>query len=85
MEEDPIFVNGTNAILKKMVKHKKPSFVKEIMGRGMKIGMVNMEDEDVSEWRIHGQIIKVQFKKVSELLEWDDLFPGKVRNRSSQI
>uniref|UniRef100_A0A3Q7H253 Hexosyltransferase n=1 Tax=Solanum lycopersicum TaxID=4081 RepID=A0A3Q7H253_SOLLC len=78
VEEDPIFVNGTNAILKKMVKHKKPSFVKEIMGRGMKIGMVNMEDEDVSEWRIHGQIIKVQFKKVSELLEWDDLFPGQI-------
>ncbi|KAH0680452.1 hypothetical protein KY284_021537 [Solanum tuberosum] len=78
VEEEPILVNGTNAILKKIMRHKKPSFMKEIMGRGMKIGMVNMEDEDVSEWRVHGQIIKVQFQKVSELLEWDDLFPGQI-------
>ncbi|XP_059279312.1 UDP-glucuronate:xylan alpha-glucuronosyltransferase 2-like [Lycium ferocissimum] len=70
--------NETKAILKKMVKHKKPSFVNEIMGRGMKIGMVNMEGEHVSEWRVHGQIITVQFQKVSELLEWNDLFPGQV-------
>ncbi|XP_060199455.1 UDP-glucuronate:xylan alpha-glucuronosyltransferase 2-like isoform X2 [Lycium barbarum] len=70
--------NETKAILKKMVKHKKPSFVNEIMRRGMKIGMVNMEGEDVSEWRVHGQIITVQFQKVSELLEWNDLFPGQV-------
>lgn len=78
MEEEPILMNGREEILKElMVKHKKPSFVKGIMGRGMKIGMVNMEDEDVSEWRVHGQIIKVKFQKVSELLEWDDFFPGK--------
>lgn len=69
-------VNETKEILKKMVKHKKPSFLKE-MGRGMKIGMVNMEGEDISEWRAHGQITTVQFEKVSELLEWNDLFPGK--------
>ncbi|KAM3237327.1 UDP-glucuronate:xylan alpha-glucuronosyltransferase 2-like [Capsicum chacoense] len=77
--EEPIVVDETKAILlKKMVRHEKPSFVKEIMGRGMKIGMVNMEDEDVSEWRVHGQIITVHFQKVSELLEWDDLFPGQI-------
>ncbi|MCD7458751.1 hypothetical protein HAX54_039052 [Datura stramonium] len=78
-EEESILVNKTKAILKKTVRHKKPSFVKEIiMGRGMKIGMVNMEGEDVTEWRVHGQIITVQFQKVSELLEWNDLFPGQV-------
>lgn len=79
VEEEPILMNGREEILKElMVKHKKPSFVKGIMGRGMKIGMVNMEDEDVSEWRVHGQIIKVKFQKVSELLEWDDFFPGQI-------
>ncbi|CAN4122693.1 unnamed protein product [Withania somnifera] len=85
VEEEAILLNDTKAVLlKKMVRHKKPSFVKEIMGRGMKIGMVNMEDEDVSEWRVHGQIITVHFQKVSELLEWDDLFPGQVDEDSGE-
>ncbi|XP_055834524.1 UDP-glucuronate:xylan alpha-glucuronosyltransferase 2-like [Solanum dulcamara] len=85
VEEEQILVNGTKGILKKMVKHKKPTFVKEIMGREMKIGMVNMGDEDVSDWRVHGQIIKVQFQKVSELLEWDDLFPGQINEELEEM
>ncbi|XP_009791926.1 UDP-glucuronate:xylan alpha-glucuronosyltransferase 2-like [Nicotiana sylvestris] len=70
-------VNGTKAIVKKKVKHKKPSFLNG-MGRGMKIVMVNMEEEDISEWRAHEHITTVQFEKVSELLEWNDLFPGQI-------
>ncbi|KAJ8531934.1 hypothetical protein K7X08_011857 [Anisodus acutangulus] len=58
----------------KLVKRENPSFLDE-MGRGMKIGMVNMDDEDVTEWKMHGQIIQVHFEKVSNFLEWKDLFP----------
>ncbi|XP_059279311.1 UDP-glucuronate:xylan alpha-glucuronosyltransferase 2 isoform X2 [Lycium ferocissimum] len=71
--EERAMENGAKAE-KMMVKREKPSFLNK-MGRGMKIGMVNMEGEDVSEWKVHGQIIKVNFEKVSDLLEWKDLFP----------
>ncbi|XP_009627541.1 UDP-glucuronate:xylan alpha-glucuronosyltransferase 2-like isoform X1 [Nicotiana tabacum] len=71
--EERLVVNEAKAE-KKMVKREKPSFLNE-MGRGMKIGMVNMEGEDISEWKVHGQIIKVKFEKVSKLLEWKELFP----------
>nr|GMD89001.1 UDP-glucuronate:xylan alpha-glucuronosyltransferase 2-like isoform X1 [Ipomoea batatas] len=60
---------------KKMVKRERPSFMRE-MGRGMKIAMVNMKDEDVGEWEINGgQAIHVGYEKASELFEWKDLFP----------
>jgi hypothetical protein len=49
-----------------------PSFMKEM--RGMKIGMVNMDDMDVSGWDI-GETNPVKFQRVSELFEWKDLFP----------
>ncbi|XP_060199457.1 UDP-glucuronate:xylan alpha-glucuronosyltransferase 2 isoform X1 [Lycium barbarum] len=71
--EERAIENGAKAE-KMMVKREKPIFLNK-MGRGMKIGMVNMEGEDVSEWKVHGQIIKVNFEKVSDLLEWKDLFP----------
>ncbi|XP_027091271.1 UDP-glucuronate:xylan alpha-glucuronosyltransferase 2-like isoform X1 [Coffea arabica] len=57
-----------------VVKRERPSFLDE-MGRGMMIGMVNMEGEDVSEWKMLGQVIPVSFEPVSELFEWKDLFP----------
>lgn len=60
------------------VKREKPSFLNEIAGgsSGMKIGMVNMEDEDIGEWNLHGEtIITVRYEKVSENLEWKRLFP----------
>ncbi|XP_031124404.1 UDP-glucuronate:xylan alpha-glucuronosyltransferase 2-like isoform X2 [Ipomoea triloba] len=60
------------------MKREKPSFLNEIAagGSGMKIGMVNMEDEDVGEWNLHGEtIITVRYEKVSENLEWKRLFP----------
>ncbi|KAK3028276.1 hypothetical protein RJ639_037453 [Escallonia herrerae] len=60
---------------KNMVKREKPSFLNG-MGRGMKVGMVNMEEEDLSEWNVHGfKTIPINFEPVSEYLEWKDLFP----------
>ncbi|XP_052200884.1 UDP-glucuronate:xylan alpha-glucuronosyltransferase 2 isoform X2 [Diospyros lotus] len=59
---------------RRMVKREKPSFVDKL-GTGLKIGMVNMEDEDVSEWSVNGEIVPVEFQRVSELFEWKDLFP----------
>ncbi|XP_059283331.1 UDP-glucuronate:xylan alpha-glucuronosyltransferase 2-like [Lycium ferocissimum] len=66
--------NETKAEKKLMVKREKPSFLDE-MGRGMQIGMVNMDDEDVTEWKMHGEMTQVHFQKVSDLFEWKDLFP----------
>ncbi|XAR64032.1 Glucuronosyltransferase [Bertholletia excelsa] len=57
-----------------MTKREKPNFL-NAMGRGLKIGMINMEDEDVSNWTIHGQTIPIKFEQVSNLFEWKDLFP----------
>ncbi|GFY86866.1 plant glycogenin-like starch initiation protein 3 [Actinidia rufa] len=58
----------------KMGKRGKPSFLNE-MRKWMKIGIVNMEEEDLSEWKMHGETITIQFEQVSELFEWKDLFP----------
>ena len=57
-----------------------PSFLKE-MGRGSKkkIGMVNMDEEDVSEWNTKhnniGKTIAVHFEHVTDFFKWEDLFP----------
>ncbi|KAJ4965197.1 hypothetical protein NE237_017046 [Protea cynaroides] len=60
--------------MKAMVRREKPSFFNEL-GRGMKIGMVNMDGEDISEWKGLGLLVPVHFERVSEFLEWKDLFP----------
>ncbi|KAL6317117.1 hypothetical protein AAG906_029869 [Vitis piasezkii] len=62
------------AAKRKMVKSEKPSFLNE-MRKGMRIGMLNMDDEDVGEWKVHGEIVHVHFQQVSELFNWTDLFP----------
>ncbi|KAA8528543.1 hypothetical protein F0562_035898 [Nyssa sinensis] len=59
---------------RKLVKREKPSFLDE-MGKGLRIGMVNMDEEDVSEWEVHGQTVPIYFEKVSKYFEWKDLFP----------
>ncbi|XP_051124447.1 UDP-glucuronate:xylan alpha-glucuronosyltransferase 2 isoform X2 [Andrographis paniculata] len=59
---------------RELIKRENPSFLSSI-GTGMRIAMVNMEDEDVSEWNELGQIFHVQFDRVSELLKWKDIFP----------
>ncbi|XP_031407194.1 UDP-glucuronate:xylan alpha-glucuronosyltransferase 2 isoform X1 [Punica granatum] len=40
-----------------------------------RIGMINMDEDDVSEWGLFGDTVQVQFDRVSELFEWKDLFP----------
>ncbi|CAJ1973383.1 unnamed protein product [Sphenostylis stenocarpa] len=60
-------------------KHKRankvvPSFFGE-MGKGMRIGLVNMEEGYVSEWSKHGETTRVYFERVSQFLNWTDLFP----------
>ncbi|CAI8606320.1 unnamed protein product [Vicia faba] len=53
-----------------------PIFLQEKIGKGMKIGIVNMnEDDDLSEWSIHGETITINFDKVSQFFNWTDLFP----------
>lgn len=51
-----------------------PSFM-NVMGKGMKIGMVNMDEFDTSEWKAHGETIPINFEPVSEYFKWQDLFP----------
>lgn len=73
LEEPRIRSHGSNDT--NLITREKPSFLND-MGRGMKIGMINMEDENVSEWRTQGQvIIPIYFEQVSDLFEWKDLFP----------
>ncbi|XP_056688302.1 UDP-glucuronate:xylan alpha-glucuronosyltransferase 2-like [Spinacia oleracea] len=61
---------------KSIVRRGKPRFLKEMGIRGIQIGAINMEDEDLSEWETHGDtILKVPFEKVSYLFEWKHLFP----------
>ncbi|KAM7278349.1 hypothetical protein ACFE04_005483 [Oxalis oulophora] len=52
-----------------------PSFMNE-MRKNMKIGMVNMEEFDLTEWSSsYGEIIPISFERVSQNFEWSDLFP----------
>lgn len=59
---------------RKILKRENPKFLREF-GNGTKIGMVNMDGEDTSEWETHGRTIPIQFEKVSDLFEWKHLFP----------
>ncbi|KAG6402487.1 hypothetical protein SASPL_134682 [Salvia splendens] len=60
---------------RELIKKEIPSFLSSI-GRGMKIGMINMEDEDVSAWSSSGEIIPVTFEKVPAELRWNSIFPA---------
>ncbi|KAG8654754.1 UDP-glucuronate:xylan alpha-glucuronosyltransferase 2 isoform X2 [Manihot esculenta] len=51
-----------------------PSFMKK-MGNKVKIGMVNIDEDDVSEWKLHGETIQIHFERVSENFKWEHLFP----------
>ncbi|KAL3634200.1 hypothetical protein CASFOL_021254 [Castilleja foliolosa] len=65
--------NNTNNHVES-IKIKQPSFFKTI-GKEMKIGMISMETEDISEWRSLGEITHISFEHVSKSLEWKHLFP----------
>lgn len=67
---------------KNVTKIEVPSFIGEMGKKGMKIGMVNMlqeeeeeDDIDVSEWSLYGETIPIHFERVSEFFNWTDLFP----------
>ncbi|KAL8216229.1 hypothetical protein R6Q57_023066 [Mikania cordata] len=74
--EESVDMNRSNKTSgRKMVR---PSFLNgssSFIGRGMRIGMVNMEGDDLSDWNSIGKTIRVSFEKVSEYFEWKDLFP----------
>lgn len=74
--EEPL-ANQPKTLRETMIKRKTPSFLNDIIGRGknMKIGMVNMEDEDTTEWKAYGHTTPILFEKVSDYFEWKDLFP----------
>ncbi|CAH1422107.1 unnamed protein product [Lactuca virosa] len=55
-------------------KSKRPNFLND-MEKGMRIGMLNMDREDFSQWSVFGELIPISFKKVSNNLKWEDLFP----------
>uniref|UniRef100_A0A7C9ANR7 Hexosyltransferase n=1 Tax=Opuntia streptacantha TaxID=393608 RepID=A0A7C9ANR7_OPUST len=58
------------------VRIEKPGFLNKMGIKGMRIGSINMEEEDLSEWEDHGNTVtRVPFEKVSELFEWKDIFP----------
>ncbi|XP_060965787.1 UDP-glucuronate:xylan alpha-glucuronosyltransferase 2 isoform X1 [Cannabis sativa] len=57
-----------------------PNFLKEIgKGKKKKIGMVNMDEEDVNEWNTRhkniGEAIPIHFDHVTDFFKWEDLFP----------
>ncbi|KAK4415438.1 UDP-glucuronate:xylan alpha-glucuronosyltransferase 2 [Sesamum alatum] len=59
---------------RELIKREKPSFLSGI-GTRMRIGMVNMDNEDVSEWEAHGHVVPIPFERVSDMFEWKALFP----------
>ncbi|KAL2538004.1 UDP-glucuronate:xylan alpha-glucuronosyltransferase 2 [Forsythia ovata] len=69
--------NQSKPLRETMIKRKTPNFLNDIIGRGkrLKIGIVNMEDEDTTEWKAYGQTMPILFEKVSDYFEWKDLFP----------
>ncbi|KAA0060900.1 UDP-glucuronate:xylan alpha-glucuronosyltransferase 2 isoform X1 [Cucumis melo var. makuwa] len=59
-----------------MTKLEIPMKLWKKMGKSIKIGMVNLDEEDISEWEASFDIIHVGFEKVvSKYFEWKDLFP----------
>ncbi|KAL6511592.1 UDP-glucuronate:xylan alpha-glucuronosyltransferase 2 [Orobanche gracilis] len=58
---------------REVTKREKPTFLNGIIGKETKIGTVNMDDEDVSDW--DARIIPISFDRVSDMFEWKDIFP----------
>ncbi|KAF5200430.1 UDP-glucuronate:xylan alpha-glucuronosyltransferase [Thalictrum thalictroides] len=57
-----------------LLKREMPSFL-NATGKKLRIGTVNMENEDLSEWNFLGDIRPIHFERVSKNLVWSDLFP----------
>ncbi|KAJ8464177.1 hypothetical protein OPV22_026729 [Ensete ventricosum] len=52
-----------------------PSFLRTLLHGSNKIGLVNMEEEQVFEWGLVGRATAVDFERVSDNFKWEDLFP----------
>ncbi|KAI4389544.1 hypothetical protein MLD38_001760 [Melastoma candidum] len=54
-----------------------PSFLKDVLQptTTAKIGVINMDEDDVSKWSRFGDTIPIRFDRLSEQLKWKDLFP----------
>ncbi|EPS57865.1 hypothetical protein M569_16951, partial [Genlisea aurea] len=69
----PPKVSGASGEAKgELIKRRMPSFLR---GSGMRIATVNMEGEDMSGWKGYGETVALTFERVSELLQWKDVFP----------
>ncbi|XP_022996506.1 UDP-glucuronate:xylan alpha-glucuronosyltransferase 2 isoform X1 [Cucurbita maxima] len=58
-----------------MTKLEIPMKLWKEMGKSTKIGMVNFDEDDISEWESSFEITPIAFQKVSKYFEWKDLFP----------
>ncbi|KAE9600038.1 putative glucuronosyltransferase [Lupinus albus] len=75
----PVYFNNAASLIRCSLpeyhdKVEMPSFFSDI-GKGMKIGMVNMDEYDVSEWNIKGEARPIYFERVSQYFNWTDLYP----------
>ncbi|URD85768.1 Glycosyl transferase family 8 [Musa troglodytarum] len=52
-----------------------PGFLRTLLHGSTKIGLVNMEEEQVLEWGLVGRATAVDFEPVSDNFKWEDLFP----------
>ncbi|KAH9615544.1 hypothetical protein KSS87_012254 [Heliosperma pusillum] len=65
-----------SSMKKSKLKTEKPTFLHGMGIKGMKIGVVNMEEEDLSKWENQGDTIThISYDKISKLFEWKHLFP----------
>ncbi|KAK4751006.1 hypothetical protein SAY87_004488 [Trapa incisa] len=68
-----------------MTKIEPPEFLRELLMdigsrssssiNKKRIGMINMDDDDVNEWSQFGETVPIRFERVSDMFEWKDLFP----------
>ncbi|KAL2512651.1 UDP-glucuronate:xylan alpha-glucuronosyltransferase 2 [Abeliophyllum distichum] len=67
--EEP-HANQSKPLRETMIKRKTPNFLNDIIGRGkrLKIGIVNMDDEDTTEWKAYGQTMPILFRESFRLL-----------------
>ncbi|KAL5705752.1 UDP-glucuronate:xylan alpha-glucuronosyltransferase 2 [Ranunculus cassubicifolius] len=60
--------------MQKMVKREMPKFFNGTVKR-LRIGTVNMDDEDLSGWKVLGETTPIRFERVSKNFNWSDIFP----------
>lgn len=66
--------DGNGKKTERMVKEEIPSFFNKLHGNAS-IALINIEDDELLEWRTLGSVRLIEFERVSENFEWKDLFP----------